>query len=78
VPLISSGRGTALVGVGQPGQNGRWARPTVLGLGPKAQPSTVRGFFYFSISFLNYRNSYKILKFVQNEIKLRKIRNKFL
>jgi hypothetical protein len=33
------------------GQNGSWARPTVLGLGLKCWPSTVRRFFYFCLLF---------------------------
>jgi hypothetical protein len=49
-------------------------------LRPRAEsrPSTVLRFSSFSFSFKDSRNSYKLLKYVENVIRLRKIQNKFL
>jgi hypothetical protein len=62
---------------GPAGRFGNWAGPVWLGRGPiPAHHCSL-----ISISFLSYfffRNSYKLLKFKVNEIKLRKIWNKFL
>jgi hypothetical protein len=34
--------------------------------------------FWFFIFFYNFRNSYKLLKYIKNTIRLRKIQKKFL
>jgi hypothetical protein len=44
---------------------------------PAQYCATFIPFFEFQFSKLNYRNSYRILKFIENRIKLRKIYNKF-
>jgi hypothetical protein len=60
-----AGRATVLACVGQ------WARPTVLGLGLKCQPSTVRRFsefqFLFNISeiHINFKNAKKIQYYLE-------------
>jgi hypothetical protein len=51
--------------------------PTVPGHGPKVGPAPCGGFFIFSIFFYNSRNLYKLLKYVEITIMLKKIQNKF-
>jgi hypothetical protein len=48
-------------------------------MGSASRPSTVHVFSILLISFskLISRNPFKILKFVENEIKVKKIQNKF-
>jgi hypothetical protein len=56
---------------------GCWARPSPKALGPKAWPNTVHHFSVFQ-NFKNSKNSFKVPKFIENRIKLRKIQSKFI
>jgi hypothetical protein len=54
-----------------------WAGRAVFSAGVKpwaeTRPSTVSVFFEFLFGFKDFRNMYKLQKFVENKIKLRKI-----
>jgi hypothetical protein len=52
-------------------QNSHWAGPTLLGLGPNSSPTLCAVFSVFCFR-LNCRNTYKLLKYVENTIRLRK------
>jgi hypothetical protein len=54
-----------------------WARLAGRGRGTKCWPTLFLLNFRFYISFYNYRNSYKLLKYEENAMRLKKIQNKF-
>jgi hypothetical protein len=66
-----------LRGMGRPQRFLPLGQSSNVGLWATVKPNNVRHFSSFFIFFYNSRNLYKLLKYIENKIQLRKIQIKF-